>query len=101
MFSEFVLTCTVQKLCSFYTILWVVSIVQNVIVGSDMPLEGLEKSHLLGKGGNGRVYRYPLLNKDYAVKFVSVHMHCIDVYTCVQAHLNRCLFDNVVNKQYL
>lgn len=41
----------------------------NVIIGSDMSLDGLEKSQLLGKGGNGKIYRYPLLNKEYAVKF--------------------------------
>ena len=43
-----------------------------MIIESDMSLDGLEKSQLLGKGGNGKIYRYPLLNKEYAVKFVSI-----------------------------
>ena len=77
------------------------SIVQNVIVGSDMPLEGLEKSHLLGSGGNGKIYRYPLLNKDYAVKFVSVHMHCVDVHVFKPIRTDASLTMYIVNKKYL
>ena len=42
-----------------------------------MPLVDLERSKLLGKGGNGRTYQYPILNKDYAVKLV------ILIFTCV------------------
>ena len=32
----------------------------------------IEKSQQLGKGGNGRIFRYPLLNESYAVKHVSL-----------------------------
>ena len=48
-----------------------ISTVQDVIVGSDMWLDGLDKSPLLGRGGNGRIYKHPLLNEEYAVKLVS------------------------------
>ena len=49
-----------------------VYIQQNVVVGGSLPLGHLEeKSEKLGKGGNGTVFRYPLLNEEYAVKLVS------------------------------
>ena len=46
-----------------------------------MPLVDLERSKLLGKGGNGKTYQYPILNKDYAGKLVKFRCTC--TYTII------------------
>ena len=46
----------------------------QLIPGSEANIPDVNRvssTNLLGKGGNGKTFKYPLLNKEFAVKFVS------------------------------
>ena len=54
----------------------------QLIPGSEANIPDVNRvssSNILGKGGNGMTFKYPLLNKEFAVKFVS----CQNMHLCM------------------